>query len=168
MAYISSAICNTFTSLQYSGSLVMLWTAYSTETLVWHCGTSGKCRWLTDHCFNSFFFQGDSGGPLMSKIGDNWELVGATSWGKGCALAAYPGVYADVRCKGAIFWLIWYISELPNFYLVSSLSLNDILDNVCIASKKKSTINLILGDLEDFYQYSMPQANFNFQDTFDV
>ena len=36
--------------------------------------------------------QGDSGGPVTRK----GELVGAVSWGYGCAQAQYPGVYADV------------------------------------------------------------------------
>ena len=36
--------------------------------------------------------QGDSGGPTKY----NNKLVGATSWGIGCAQAKYPGVYADV------------------------------------------------------------------------
>lgn len=36
--------------------------------------------------------QGDSGGPLVS----NNKLVGVVSWGNGCGLAEFPGVYADV------------------------------------------------------------------------
>ncbi|XP_023295403.2 trypsin-like [Lucilia cuprina] len=36
--------------------------------------------------------QGDSGGPLVAKN----QLVGVVSWGKGCAVAGYPGVYCDV------------------------------------------------------------------------
>ncbi|KAM7345994.1 trypsin-like [Cochliomyia hominivorax] len=36
--------------------------------------------------------QGDSGGPLVA----NNELVGVVSWGKGCAIKGYPGVYCDV------------------------------------------------------------------------
>jgi trypsin len=40
----------------------------------------------TDTC------QGDSGGPLVA----GGKLIGATSWGRGCALAGYPGVYARI------------------------------------------------------------------------
>ncbi|CAB3232984.1 unnamed protein product [Arctia plantaginis] len=36
--------------------------------------------------------QGDSGGPLVH----NGIVVGVTSWGLGCALPLYPGVYAKV------------------------------------------------------------------------
>ncbi|XP_034479427.1 trypsin alpha-3 [Drosophila innubila] len=36
--------------------------------------------------------QGDSGGPLVS----GGKLVGIVSWGTNCALAKYPGVYANV------------------------------------------------------------------------
>jgi secreted trypsin-like serine protease len=43
--------------------------------------------------------QGDSGGPLVSQISGSWEIVGATSFGIGCADASFPGVYADVRSE---------------------------------------------------------------------
>jgi len=36
--------------------------------------------------------QGDSGGPTTY----NNQVIGATSWGYGCAEALYPGVYTDV------------------------------------------------------------------------
>jgi secreted trypsin-like serine protease len=36
--------------------------------------------------------QGDSGGPLIS----GGKLIGDTSWGRGCALAGYPGVYGRI------------------------------------------------------------------------
>merc|ERR1712241_937438 len=40
--------------------------------------------------------QGDSGGPIVSLVGGSFELIGATSWGRGCANRRYPGVYADI------------------------------------------------------------------------
>ncbi|CAG5105850.1 Oidioi.mRNA.OKI2018_I69.chr1.g2510.t1.cds [Oikopleura dioica] len=43
--------------------------------------------------------QGDSGGPVTKDFGTSVSdsiLVGATSWGYGCAQPNYPGVYSDV------------------------------------------------------------------------
>ena len=40
--------------------------------------------------------QGDSGGPMFGGSGTGLRVVGATSWGEGCARAGKPGVYARV------------------------------------------------------------------------
>lgn len=45
---------------------------------------------ITDAC------QGDSGGPLVCQTGGTWSIYGATSWGRGCAGANFPGVWARV------------------------------------------------------------------------
>jgi len=46
---------------------------------------------VTDAC------EGDSGGPLVCESAGKWTVYGATSWGKGCAREAYPGVWARVH-----------------------------------------------------------------------
>ena len=40
--------------------------------------------------------QGDSGGPLVCSVNRRWHLMGAVSWGIGCARKGYYGVYADI------------------------------------------------------------------------
>ena len=39
--------------------------------------------------------QGDSGGPAVTQNGNNWEVTGVTSWGRGCARPNSPGVYSN-------------------------------------------------------------------------
>ncbi|KAG8006577.1 Enteropeptidase, partial [Nibea albiflora] len=40
--------------------------------------------------------QGDSGGPMVSKSNSKWVQAGVVSFGRGCAEANFPGVYARV------------------------------------------------------------------------
>jgi len=60
--------------------------------------------------------QGDSGGPLYDA--ENNLLVGVVSWGNGCALPGFPGVYAQISRQSD--WIISTIcadhsSPLPDF-----------------------------------------------------
>lgn len=47
--------------------------------------------------------QGDSGGPLACQDSSVWKLVGATSWGNGCADRNRPGVYT--RITQSLSWI---------------------------------------------------------------
>lgn len=55
--------------------------------------------------------QGDSGGPLMATVSGNRVLAGVTSFGAGCGLPGYPGVYA--RVLSALGWVATNTGDFP-------------------------------------------------------
>jgi len=61
-----------------------------TDSMLCAQGRNSKGQ-ITDAC------QGDSGGPLVCQNSGTWTVYGATSWGRGCAGARYPGVWSRVH-----------------------------------------------------------------------
>lgn len=52
---------------------------------------------------------GDSGGPLLSKIDDQWCVIGVVSTGIGCARPLLPGLYS--RVSSYVNWIEKYTTE---------------------------------------------------------
>ncbi|XP_064092983.1 trypsin alpha-3-like [Macrobrachium nipponense] len=76
---------------QYYGS------AITTNMICAGLAAGGK-----DQTHKSNYFPGDSGGPLVTygnAAQTYMVLIGAVSWGNGCALPNYPGVYTRVGSK---------------------------------------------------------------------
>lgn len=55
--------------------------------------------------------QGDSGGPFVVPNGNDFLLAGVVSWGNGCALPDFPGLYA--RVSSFTGWMDGYVGGPP-------------------------------------------------------
>ncbi|KAM4611631.1 chymotrypsin-like protease CTRL-1 [Polymixia lowei] len=74
--------------------------------------------------------QGDSGGPMVSKQGAVWIQSGVVSFGIGCALPGFPGIYARVSRYQA--WIdSQIIGEKPGFVVFTSTESGDDMSFVC-------------------------------------
>uniref|UniRef100_A0AAZ3P182 Peptidase S1 domain-containing protein n=1 Tax=Oncorhynchus tshawytscha TaxID=74940 RepID=A0AAZ3P182_ONCTS len=82
--------------------------------------------------------QGDSGGPLVSKQGTRWIQSGVVSFGNGCALANFPGVYARVSQYQT--WINNQItSDQPGFITFSSSGTDSGLSVTCTTTTPPTT-----------------------------
>ncbi|KAG5263203.1 hypothetical protein AALO_G00283730 [Alosa alosa] len=74
--------------------------------------------------------QGDSGGPMVSKQNNRWVQSGVVSFGIGCALAEFPGVYARVSQYES--WIKTQItSNQPGFVTFTSSGTDSDLTTTC-------------------------------------
>ena len=65
--------------------------------------------------------QGDSGGPAFVLRDNEWFLLGATSWGFGCAAPNRPGVYTLI--PNYLNWIRSVVTDLPAQSYLSSAQL---------------------------------------------
>ncbi|MCK5878094.1 MAG: serine protease [Candidatus Marithrix sp.] len=70
----------------------------------------------TDGC------NGDSGGPLLIKHNGEWQQIGIMSWGEGCALPNYYGVYT--RLTSFLDFIYTYVKKKCDTITTPSLQVN--------------------------------------------
>jgi secreted trypsin-like serine protease len=78
--------------------------------------------------------QGDSGGSLMVLRNHKYEIVGVTSWGKGCGRSGYPGVYTRITK-----YVTWICDQLEEY-----------MDNECLCQKNPPKTCHACGQIHDY------------------
>ncbi|XP_051994638.1 polyserase-2-like isoform X2 [Xyrauchen texanus] len=79
--------------------------------------------------------QGDSGGPMVIKQGSVWIQAGVVSWGYGCALPQYPGVYA--RVSNYQSWISGYTTTNEAGFISFTSSFPEEDENVTCSTPAK-------------------------------
>ncbi|KAM6913337.1 transmembrane protease serine 9 [Lycodopsis pacificus] len=83
--------------------------------------------------------QGDSGGPQVSKQGGVWIQEGVVSFGIGCALPKFPGVYARVSQYQS--WINGEItSNQPGYVIFTSSGTDSDLNVTCPSPPPPTTV----------------------------
>lgn len=87
--------------------------------------------------------QGDSGGPLVVEVGNVVKVAGITSWGNGCALPDYPGMYGRVSSFDS--WISGFVSQpassVPAPSLFSSASSSTMFASTSLEGTESRTVN---------------------------
>ncbi|XP_066497718.1 serine protease 33 [Hoplias malabaricus] len=86
--------------------------AYGSTSITSNMLCAGVSQGGKDSC------QGDSGGPLVIKLSAGWTQAGIVSFGNGCGLPGFPGVYT--RVSQYANWISSITNNQPGFFPAKS------------------------------------------------